>query len=313
MANFVENILVIKLSALGDFIQALGAMRAIRTHHPNATITLLTTKLYADFGTACGYFNHVWIDERPKITNPVKWFHLRQKLNAAGFSRVYDLQNNDRTAMYFKMLRSPKPEWVGAAKGASHQNKNYNRKIGHSVERLAQNLGLAGIADITPDRLDWMAADISVWNINPPYVLFVPGCAPQHPYKRWPAQYYAYVAQNLVAMNIQPVLIGTKDDSIATDTIAAICPEALNLTGQTSFAHIVALARHAAASIGNDTGPMHLIAATGCPSLTLFSAKSDPERHAPRGDHVSVLQSEVLADLPPHQVIQSLVLRDIVF
>jgi hypothetical protein len=37
------RILVIKLSALGDFIQATGPMKAIRTHHPDARITLLTT------------------------------------------------------------------------------------------------------------------------------------------------------------------------------------------------------------------------------------------------------------------------------
>ena len=36
-----ENILVIKLSALGDFVLSVGAFQAIRAHHPRAEITLL--------------------------------------------------------------------------------------------------------------------------------------------------------------------------------------------------------------------------------------------------------------------------------
>ncbi len=44
MTGDTEKILVIKLGALGDFIQAMGPMAAIRRHHPDADITLLTTE-----------------------------------------------------------------------------------------------------------------------------------------------------------------------------------------------------------------------------------------------------------------------------
>ncbi|MEC9235109.1 MAG: hypothetical protein VX803_02555, partial [Pseudomonadota bacterium] len=91
-----EHILVIKLSALGDFIQALGPMKAIRAHHPDAKITLLTTKAFKNFGEECGYFDDVWIDERPKWFNLSGWANLSRRLNNAGITRVYDLQNNDR-------------------------------------------------------------------------------------------------------------------------------------------------------------------------------------------------------------------------
>ncbi|MGE3479724.1 MAG: glycosyltransferase family 9 protein, partial [Dongiaceae bacterium] len=40
----MEQILIIKHGALGDFVQSLGAMASIRLHHPKAKITLLTTK-----------------------------------------------------------------------------------------------------------------------------------------------------------------------------------------------------------------------------------------------------------------------------
>ena len=81
-------------------------------------------------------------------------------------------------------------------------------------------------------------------------------------------------------------------------------PEALDLTGQTSLPQIAVLARSAAAAIGNDTGPMHLIAATGCPCLAIFSKQSDPVKHAPRGEKVMVLQSQDLQTLKPEKVLQ---------
>jgi ADP-heptose:LPS heptosyltransferase len=60
-----DHVLVIKLSALGDFVQALGPMKAIRDHHARAQITLLTTAAFADLGQATGWFDQVWIDRRP--------------------------------------------------------------------------------------------------------------------------------------------------------------------------------------------------------------------------------------------------------
>src|SRR5690606_11385580 len=98
-----EKILVIKLGALGDFIQALGPMAAIRKHHPDAQITLLTTAPYESFAKRCGYFNDIWIDARPKFMQLALWRKLKAQLNGGHFNRVYDLQNNDRTSLYFKL------------------------------------------------------------------------------------------------------------------------------------------------------------------------------------------------------------------
>ena len=50
-------------------------------------------------------------------------------------------------------------------------------------------------------------------------------------------------------------------------------------------------------AVGNDTGPMHLIAAAGCPSLVLYSRESDPAKVAPRGSSVATLRRDTLAEL----------------
>lgn len=306
MNKKAEQILVIKLGALGDFIQALGPMRAIRHHHPDAHITLLTTSPFESFARQCGYNDEIWLDKKPGWADVSGWLNLRHRLNKAHFSRIYDLQNNDRSSTYFRLLKKPKPEWVGVAEGASHRNVSPTRTQGHAFDGHVETLALAGVTGITVDRLDWMSADISAFALEKPYALLIPGCAPQHPHKRWPAEHYAQLAQYLAQQKIQPVLIGTKDDQEATTVIAQACPQALDLNSQTNLPQIVALAKNAALAIGNDTGPMHLIAATGLPCLSLFSSRSNPIRHAPKGDAVTILQENNLQDLPPAKVIETI-------
>ena len=57
------RVLVIKHSAFGDVILALGPMKAIRLAHPEGRITLLTTKPYAGLLEQSGLFDEIWIDE----------------------------------------------------------------------------------------------------------------------------------------------------------------------------------------------------------------------------------------------------------
>ncbi len=303
MTSSPKKILVIKLGALGDFIQALGPMAAIRENHKDAHITILTTKGFKGFAEECGYFDEIMIDQRPKAINIFGWVNLRQKLNAGQFDRVYDLQNNDRTAMYFKLLAAPKPEWVGVAPGASHRNTSADRTAGHAYDGHVQTLALAGIKNVKIDRLEWMKGDLSTFALKEPYVLLIPGSAPERPEKRWPADKYGRFAKLISSMGYQPVLIGTQAEADATQIIAQACPEALDLTGKTNLHQIATLARNAAGAVGNDTGPMHLIGATSCPSLVLFSKHSNPVRHAPKGENVNVIQKEELTELKGEEVL----------
>src|SRR5579884_2980362 len=104
------KILVIKLSALGDIVQAMAPAAAIRAQHPQAEIVFLTTAPYAALARQAPYFDAVWIDERPR--GAAGLLRLRRRLRAAGFDRVYDLQTRPRTAVYFWLMRSRgRPEW----------------------------------------------------------------------------------------------------------------------------------------------------------------------------------------------------------
>ena len=298
-----RRILVIKHSAFGDFILALGAFKAIRTHHPDAHITLLTTAPYADLARKCGWFDAVEIDPKPTLLQWRAWLHLRRFITQNRFERVYDLQHSRRTHTYFRFFGRRKPAWSGIAKGCSHPHRNPDRNAMHTLERQAEQLSDAGIAETPVPDLDWLDNDVTGFDLPTRIALLVPGGAPHRLDKRWPATRYGTLAATLVTRGLVPVLIGTSSESAEITTIAAAAPQSHNLLGQTSFGQIAALARRAAVAIGNDTGPMHLIAATDCPAVVLFSQVSAPTQTQPRGGAVTVIQRDALEALDPETVL----------
>jgi len=302
-----DRILVIKLGALGDLIQALGPMAAIRAHHPDAHITALTTKPYEALLRASGYVDDVRLDSKPRVSQPGRWLKLRTWLREAGFSRIYDLQTSDRSSFYYHMMwPGPFPEWSGIARGCSHPHANLDRDILHTIDRQADQLFDAGIVKTPLPDLSWADADTQRYALSEPLCLLVPGGAPHRPAKRWPVEHYASLANTLATAGVMPVLLGTLGEAGLLNEIAHICPQARNLCGDTSFLELAALARRSAAAVGNDTGPMHLLAAAGCPCTVLFSADSDPTLCAPRGQAVNVVRRASLADLSISDVIISL-------
>lgn len=302
-------ILVIKHGALGDFVLATGPFAAIRQHHGEAHITLLTTRPFVGLARQCAWFDEVWSDPRPKIWQIGQLCRLRRRLITRRFARVYDLQTSSRSSLYFHLLRRPRPEWSGIARGCSHPHANPRRDDMHSIERQAEQLAMAGIESVPASDISWLDADISTFGLTGRYVLLVPGGAAHRPRKRWLRENYAELAQRLSAEGVRPVLLGTEAEGEVLKAIASRCPAAMDLCGRTDFAEITALARGAAGAVGNDTGPMHLIAAAGCPAVVLFSDASDPSLCAPRGPQVVILREPRLADLSVDRVYGSLTLR----
>ena len=311
-ADSRERILVVKLGALGDFVLATGPFKAIRCTHPEAHVTLLTIPMLAGMAKTMGWFDEVWADARPSFWNIGGWWSLARKLNGGRFSRVYDLQTSDRSNFYFRLMSPPfgsQPEWSGIAAGASHPHPNPRRDFLHTVERQKEQLAGIGIHDVPPPDLAWAQADLVRFELPASYALLVPGGSAHRPEKRWPATHYAELARRLVAIGTTPLLLGAGAERADLAAIAAAAPGARDLCGQTSFTEIIALARGARFAVGNDTGPMHLIAAAGCPTVALFSHASDPALCAPRGPDgfgVVVLRRADLAGLMPDEVLAAL-------
>ena len=299
------RILVIKLGALGDFVLAFGPFAAIRAAHPDAEITLLTTAPFAPLAERAPWFDRVAIDRRAPWWKIAELRRLARLLR--GFDFVYDLQTSTRSAAYFRL--AGRPPWSGIARGASQPHANPARNRMHTLERQREQLAMAGIREFPPPDLAWLAAGGRSFDLPRPYALLVPGAAAHRPAKRWPAERFAALARHLAAAGLAPVLIGAGAERALGAAIRAAAPEAIDLIGRTELADLGPLAAGAALAVGNDTGPMHLIAALGIPSLVLFSAESDPALTAPRAPGtmpVSVLTARTLADLPLDRVVAAL-------
>ena len=299
-----DRILVIKHGALGDFVLATGPFKAIRAHHLNAKITLLTSPPFEALGRGCGYFEEIWLDDRPGLLQVAAWIQLRKRFMAGQFARVYDLQTSDRTGWYYRIFPPAKPQWSGIAKGCSHPHDNPDRDRMHTVDRQAEQLRLAGIDFVPMPDVDWLDAPVSGFQLPDQMALLVPGGSPQRPEKRWPAAHYAALARRLLAVGLEPVLIGTEAERDVTSEIAHRCEAAVDLTGRTSLSELAALCRRAGVVIGNDTGPMHISALTGCRTVVLFSRESDPALCAPRGSQVTVIRRNRLEDLAVEDVLR---------
>jgi ADP-heptose:LPS heptosyltransferase len=307
MSDADKRVLIIKLSALGDVVQALGPMAAIRAHHAQAHITVLTTKPYADLLTMSGYVDEVWLDERPKWHQFGKCRELRNRLRAGQFDVVYDLQTSNRSSAYFLFFfGKDEPLWSGIARGCSHPHTNIQRNAMHTIDRQAEQLRDAGIAETPFPDLSWAVADLTEFSLIEPYALLVPGGAAHRPRKRWPAENYGALANNLASRGIQPVLLGTAAEAQTLDEIAHACPQVNNLCGRTNITEIAALARGALAAVGNDTGPMHVISLSGAPSIVLYSHESNPGLCAQRGSAVKILRSSKLSEVPFEDVFAAL-------
>ena len=303
----INKVLVIKFGALGDFVLALAAMKRIRMAHPKAKITLLTTPPFEALAKASPYFNAVETDGRPDDVGG--WWAMARRVRAARYDRIYDLQTSSRSSAIFQVLRPFPPQWSGIAIGASHRHRNPGRVRMHTLERQADQLKAAGIwpdaptdlGGAPPPDLSWILKKVGdqrppVGGVKPrPYALLIPGGSAGRLEKRWPAEAYAELAAGLNARGFDIVVVGGPEESALARTIQRRA-KARDLTGRTDFAQIAALGARAALAVGNDTGPTHLIAAAGAPTLVLFSGASDPALCAPRG-HVEVLRAHNLKDL----------------
>ncbi|MEE2699469.1 MAG: glycosyltransferase family 9 protein [Pseudomonadota bacterium] len=303
--------LVIKLGALGDFVQALGPFSAIRNHHSEARIVLLTTSPYKELAKASGFFDDIWTGGRPSIMNIYAWKNLRKRLIHGGFERVYDLQTSDRSSFYRRLFwPGLVPEWSGIAPNCSHPHDNPMRNTMHTIERQAEQLEVAGITSIPfPDlsALDIENLDSRTkFGLISDYVLLSPLGSARRPRKRWPLSCYAELAKRLSYKGLMPVLLGTNEEKAIINKIIVECPEANNLAGKTSLLDLVSLGFGAKAAVGNDTGPMHIISLTGCSSVVLFSNDSKPALCGQRGAAVTFLQRDEMIKIKVDDVIDAL-------
>ena len=288
----MQRVLVIKLGALGDFVLSFRSFETIRQHFPDAEITLLTTRPFQRLAVASKWFNRVWVDERPKVGQIHQFFSLRARIIAADFDLVIDLQNTDRTSLYYHMLIPKQPLWSGIARGCAHRYTPRLQRKNHAIDREVMQLAQLGMAPLDRPDLSWLnkAFGSKSHRITAQTVLLASGHALISRDRSWPIASYAEVINRLVERGAQVVLIGTKDDVPHNRRLKNLCTEVRDLTDQVNLLELAVLGQQAGYALGNDNGIMRLLANCGCQSLMLLSA-AHKNAASPAARHVKTLQN----------------------
>jgi lipopolysaccharide heptosyltransferase I len=110
--------------------------------------------------------------------------------------------------------------------------------------------------------------------------------------KHWTAEGFAGVARGVMERGFAAILTGGKGDRGLSEGIRAEAPGAMDVTGQTSLADVVALVRRAAVVVTNDSGVMHIAAALGKPAVSIFGP-TNPVQVGPYGQPENVVRLDL--------------------
>ena len=128
--------------------------------------------------------------------------------------------------------------------------------------------------------------------LDKPVAVFCPG-AEYGPAKRWPAHYYAELAQLLRTQGYAVWLIGSPKDKEVADKIVALGNEPCrNLCGVTDLAEAIALLSCADLVVSNDSGLMHIAAALNRPMAAIFGSSS-PQFTPPLSNQAQILKLDL--------------------
>ncbi len=303
MTDEPRSILIIKPSALGDIIQALPSLAALRKSFPSAEIRWLVRTEFAPLISNHPHLTEVILFDRKFLgkawKNPkalAALVSLIFKLRRYKFDLVLDLQGLFRTAV-LGWLSGCKVR-AGMAGAREFGCIFYNKKVkqDQSCKHLADYyLRITAAGGVKTNEVEFILGE-STPNIKlgakqllsdngvgeSSYAVFVPGSA--HADKCWPSENFAAIADKISEKyKLSIIAVGTGGESTLAEQINSKAKtEVVNLTGRTDIPVLVELLRTAKLVISNDTGPGHIAAAFGMPIVIIFG-RSNPARVMPYG------------------------------
>ena len=306
----MENILVVKLSAIGDVIHALPVSYAIKEQYPEAHLTWVVEQAAYAILADNPCIDELILFEKAKFRSIGGFLHeigpFRRRLRTRRYDASLDLQG---------LFKSAAIAWNAGAKlriGTANMREGahlVSRPVrgahaeGHIVERyldvaraLGCRVGEVRFPVSVFDR-DRMAADTLLAREGVqegrPFVAFAVGA--NWPNKRWPVEHFAALADRLYHAHYVPVLVGggRLDATLAEDILRASEIPPVNLVGRTNLKQLAHVFTRAALVLGGDTGPVHLAAGLRVPTVMLMGP-TDANRNGPYGQ----LQNAIEVDRP---------------
>lgn len=299
MSENLKNILVVKLSAIGDVIHALPVSYAIKETFPDAKLTWVVEPPAYDLLKINPYIDKI-IVFRKKEFKTLKglarnFFPFRKEIQAENYDAVLDLQGLFKSAAIAFFAQSNTK--LGICNMRELSNKISKPVIGehakgHIVERYLDTARAIGcrVDEVVfpikiPPEESLKAIEIMVhaglYEENP-YIVFAIGA--NWPNKRWSTDFFAELGDWIYNLNIVPVIIGggVLDENRAEEIISKMEIPPINLVNKTNLIQLAYVIKKSRLVIGGDTGPVHLAAGLGVKTLMLMGP-TDANRNGPYG------------------------------
>ena len=288
----MSNILIIKLGSLGDVVQISGALKDIREHHKNEKITILTTSKYLNLFKNCPYVDACLEDERLPRYNIFYLLKLRKLINSLNFTKVYDLQNSNRTNFYRKFIFNI-GDWSSSK---DIPESKYNSSVLQRFDEQLRKSNIQTRYTLKPD-FSWAADKANNYNLDTDkkYILFFPFCSKDLIHKRWP--YFSELI-NLIKKNhseFELVVAPGPDEIVEAKSLNIKI--ALNNNSALNFFELASLIKKSHLVIANDTGPAHMTAHLGARGFALFGPHTTPEKVSIEREKFIALQTMDLKSL----------------
>jgi len=298
----VRSMLVVCNYGLGDAVLSTGCLRALRERFPKARIDAVAGPRSAEIVKTFPYFHHVF-----EVDHPLYRWREGKPPRRREFAAAMREIRAQRYDVCLDLLGDLANCWLAFRSGARHRLAHASMGGGflltHIVPRdgarrtqqaiLAEPLALFGIeprefplevffSDSDASRAAEVLRDGGCR--DRPLAVFAPGAL--HQAKMWPADRFGRLADLLARERGMFVcLVGAAGDRAPAEQAAAHgATPMLNLCGRLALTETVALISRARLFVGNDTGLMHVAAATGVPVVQLFGPGL-PERFGHHGPH----------------------------
>lgn len=297
-----NNVLIVGPAWVGDMVMAQTLFKLLIEREPELVIDVLAPASTLPLLSRMP-------EVRKSILAPFKhgefnWrgrYDLARSLREEKYQQAIILTNSFKSALVPFWARIPRrTSWLGEMRFGLLNDPRYLDKVKQPlmIQRFAA-LGLPKDASL-PATLPFPALQISKESVaqalakvgmafpQKPVLALCPG-AEFGPAKRWPASYYAKVAQAKLAEGWDVWLFGgPKDRPVAAEIQAAAGQACRDLTGQTSLTEAVDLLSLAHAVVSNDSGLMHVAAALKRPLVVIYGS-SDPRFTPPLSQQVEIL------------------------
>lgn len=284
-----QRILIVKLSSLGDLFHALPTVRALKKGL-DAEIDWVTQPEYVELVRCFDDVDNVISFPRRHLRTQLAPFLNQLRENR--YDYVIDLQGLLKSAVITAAARGGRKIGPSGSREGSflfyHARSGRKNKERHAVEELQDVVHYLSLP--SPEELSFPVTFPAHAGLGQGLHIALCPCS-RAAGKNWPADRFIETGKNLQQLGAVIHLVGSPADlPLCGQIVEAIGPTAQNHAGETSLLELGGLLKQMDLLITVDSGPMHMAAAIGTPTLALFGPTS-PLRTGPFGKQHQVIES----------------------